>query len=176
MITYEDKVQLQDDSSIEDIYKCKADNLNEIKTVVNENYEELQTLETTVQTLATKVATPKLKVLWQNSSPTSSFSSQTVTLSSDDYDYLIVFYKFYGTGTQLSTELALKGFGAYLNIASDYNAGSATYYSAGYIRTMSRSSDTSFSFSSCYVRYGSSTSRTEANSYLVPYAIYGGKF
>ena len=32
------------------------------------------------------------KILWTNSSPTSDFSSQTITLSSGDYDFLEIFF------------------------------------------------------------------------------------
>lgn len=35
-ITYEDKVALQDDTSIADINKCKASDMNEIKSIVND--------------------------------------------------------------------------------------------------------------------------------------------
>ena len=34
-----------------------------------------------------------IKTLWINSSPTSSFAAQTVTLASDDYDFLLISYR-----------------------------------------------------------------------------------
>lgn len=40
-ITYTDKVAINVDSTIPDINKCKADDLNEIKNVVNNNVDEM---------------------------------------------------------------------------------------------------------------------------------------
>jgi len=42
-ITYTDKVALNDDPSVADINKCKASDLNEIKSVVNNNANEIPT-------------------------------------------------------------------------------------------------------------------------------------
>lgn len=47
-ITYTNKVDLYTDSSIADINKVKASDMNEIKGVVNNNAGELGTLQTTV--------------------------------------------------------------------------------------------------------------------------------
>lgn len=43
-ITYENKVKINDNPSIPDINKVTDDDMNEIKSVVNENYQELTNL------------------------------------------------------------------------------------------------------------------------------------
>ncbi|MBQ9990196.1 MAG: hypothetical protein IJP31_04550 [Lachnospiraceae bacterium] len=35
-----------------------------------------------------------MKLLWNNPNPTATFATQTITLSSDDYDYLKIFYRY----------------------------------------------------------------------------------
>lgn len=44
-ITYDDKVAINNDTSVPDINKCKADDLNEIKNVVNNNANEIPTTD-----------------------------------------------------------------------------------------------------------------------------------
>ena len=45
-ITYTDKVTLNENASVADINKCKASDMNEIKSVVNNNATELNNLKT----------------------------------------------------------------------------------------------------------------------------------
>lgn len=128
-----------------------------------------------IENLTTKTSITKL---WENSSPNVSFSEQDITLSSDDYDYLIWFCIYY-TGiseVRLVSYIALKGYGLYINASGDYTPNSSQYYVASFIREINRNSDTSFSVGNCYVRYGNSTNRPTQNVTLVPLAVYGGKF
>ena len=132
---------------------------------VNEEIENL-----TAKTSMTK--------LWENPNPNVAFSGQDITLSSDDYDYLIWFCIWYTGISQirLVSYTTLKGYGTYLNGAGDYTPNNSQYYTASFIREVNRNSDTSFSVTNCFVRYGNSTSRPTQNITLVPLAIYGGKF
>ena len=51
-----------------------------------------------------------IKTLWENANPTSAFSSQNITLSSADYDYLIWFFKFDKTNPYyINTTTSIKG-------------------------------------------------------------------
>ena len=92
-INYEDKVTLNSNPLIADINKVKADDMNEIKNVVNANADIMQGLKGTV--------------LWTNTNHTSSFASQTITLdvSMSNFDCYEIIYRnvngenvFYNTG------------------------------------------------------------------------------
>lgn len=78
-ITYTDKTSLNTDPSIPVTNKVTDDDMNEIKNVVNSNDTSLDKVKGTI--------------LWTNSSPSSNFASQTITLSSDDYDMLMFVIK-----------------------------------------------------------------------------------
>lgn len=54
-ITYVDKVTLNENTSIADINKVKASDLNEIKTVVNQNDDNTTTNTTEINTLKTSI-------------------------------------------------------------------------------------------------------------------------
>lgn len=124
-----------------------------------------------------KLIPPKLIKLWENSAPTSDFSSQNITLSSDDYDYLIFVWDSYKGRNEVCSTFVPKGYGGYLNLASDYSpGGGAGYYASTYIREATRNSDTSFTIGNCYVRYGNQTTRPTASTNIIPLVIYGGKF
>lgn len=78
-ITYGDKSYLNQNADIPATNKVQDTDMNEIKSVVNNNATELTNLAG--------------QILWTNPSPTSSFSPQTITLSSSDYDmYEVIFY------------------------------------------------------------------------------------
>lgn len=168
LITYEDKIALNENSQIADNNKVTASDMNEIKEVVNENYTDLSNFKDD----------KTLKKLWENSNPNVAFNGQDITLSSDDYDYLTWFCIWY-TGispVRLVSYTILKGYGLYINGAGDYTPNNSQYYTASFIREVNRNSDTSFSVTNCFVRYGNSTSRPTQNVTLVPLSIYGGKF
>ena len=85
MITFQDKVALNENPDIPEVNKITDDNINSLKTGINTN-------ETNISTLSTSVSNITGQILWTNSSPTSDFSSQTITLSSGDYDFLEIFF------------------------------------------------------------------------------------
>lgn len=84
-LTYANKVAINENPEISDINKVTDNDMNEIKSVVNNNDDELITINT-------KLTNITGQILWTNSSPTSDFSSQTITLSSGDYDFLEIFF------------------------------------------------------------------------------------
>lgn len=78
-ITYDDKSYLNQNSDIADVNKVNDSDMNEIKTVVNNNATELTNITG--------------QILWTNPSPTSAMAAQSITLSSSDYDmYEVIFY------------------------------------------------------------------------------------
>lgn len=64
-----------------------GDNIN-----MNLSSSYLSTLETRLLGIETNISNIKGTILWTNSSPTSDFSSQTITLSSGDYDFLEIIF------------------------------------------------------------------------------------
>lgn len=119
-----------------------------------------------------------LKLLWENSNPSSTFASQDINLSSSDYDYLRIFYKGIYNQTSLLSIDTLKGFGFTLNFAgSAHVSGSGNYYGSSIWRECTRTNDTKFNVPVCTVILGNNTTGGADNTaYCVPVAIYGGKF
>ena len=118
----------------------------------------------------------RLKKLWENNAPTSSFGPQNIELSSDDYDYLIWIYRFH-TGDQndiQKSQMCIKGHGVLMDIAWDYGSG-GTYTVADYYRKATYTDDTHYNVGECDIKYNNTSSAT-GNTYVIPVAIYGGKF
>lgn len=157
-----------------------ASNLNAMVDGIYDDIGDVSELETTAKgslvDATNELNTTRLIKLWENPNPNASFANQTITLSSNDYDYLIWVWKNYVTNQYNDSTFCLKGYGVYLNLASDYNIGSGNYNVASYTRVVSRTTDTSFSVDNCYARYGNSTSRPTSNSNIIPIAVYGSKF
>lgn len=103
------------------------------------------------------ISADMLTRLWVNPSPTASFAAQTITLSSDDYDLLMITW-IYGTGSpyEVSPTIGEKGQSLYL-------------VNGGLSRVVSYVSDTSLSVAQGY------NVNTVDNTRCVPIAIYGIK-
>lgn len=157
-ITYSNKVALNENSSVADINKVKADDMNEIKTVVNNNATETSNNTTDISKNTTDIANITGTILWTNPNPTSDFASQTITLSSDDYDMLEIIYITFNTNNQTSSVKILKG----------YNTRLITSLSSGtvYTRDYTYNSDTSYTI-------GNTTGGNDSNLY--PLYIIGYK-
>lgn len=85
-----------------------------------------------------KVTDSKFKVLWTNPSPQSNFNSQNVTLSSNDYDYLIFNYR--NNESDGMSVIVKKGQNAKL-IYNAYDSGQLLYE-----RTAKYVNDTTYQF------------------------------
>lgn len=108
-IEYNDKVDLNT-TSVANINKINASDLNEIKGVVNNNSVILQ------NTLGNK--------LWENQNPSASFPSQTITLSESlaNYScYEIIFRQSKSAGRMLTSGKIPVGYGTILG----FEAGSS---------------------------------------------------
>jgi len=103
---------------------------------------------------------PKWQTLWTNSSPTSSFAGQTVTLSSSDYDYLLVLFRWSTSDTEGFASIAPKG----------NNVGGDHFEVNKVARYATRNSDTSYTFSDGYYNFASGYS-----DYAIPVKIIGIK-
>lgn len=120
----------------------------------------------------------KLKKLWENSSPNSSFDAQDITLLSDDYDYLIIGFKLFISDTTMLSTIAFKGYGFTLFGGGNAHIPANTdYVGAVYKRICTRKNDTTFTIPIADVHVGNSTSQgTNRKDYCPPIIIYGGKF
>lgn len=102
--------------------------------------------------------------LWENPNPTQAFASQNISLSSSDYDMLLIVFAVSSNSTRKCSEITIKGFGATLSIA-EYTSTS----SSNRTRYISYTSDTVFNVSNGYIN------GTQNNSIIIPYQIYGIK-
>lgn len=122
----------------------------------------------------------KLKTLWTNPSPTADFPAQSINLSSSDYDYLIFVYKFYPPYTpnmgQHCSVFVPKGYGCVLTDAGNFGISGNYNNTAAYRRQIERVSDTRYDAKLCGISISVSPYWKDANNYLIPLFVYGGKF
>lgn len=140
-----------------------------------ETIEELEANTTegkSVDALLVKEINGSLKpnLLWENPSPDAAFASQTITLSSSDYDALLIFYR-YGSNNikRCMNTIMLKGYDGFLDVAQ-FQSGTIS----NVFRTITRNDDTSFTLGDTSLVIGSSV--TTNNNLIVPLKIYGIKF
>lgn len=154
------------------------DNVNQ-KTVVSDEPTEItwsawQNL-TTAQKEGTKwlikdvpsaegsVEADLLNPLWTNPNPTVAFASQNITLSSSDYDFLLIICNQYAGIDINFSAIIQKGYDGIVSITV-YDGGASLR-----VREFTRTSDTVYAVSDA-IRNGS-----VANSHVVPLVIYGIK-
>ena len=114
------------------------------------------------------------QLLWSNSG--NSWGTETITLTSSDYDYLEVQFLPYGNVS--SNPLVCWTFGKGQNIRIGYLSTDDVSFNNNFIatRTLTRNSDISFTpTSGIYIRWGQ-TSASSAAGFVVPKAIYGIKY
>ena len=116
------------------------------------------------QTVASGVDTVKvgcdIDLIWENSSPTSSFSAQTVAMDLSEYNYLTLVFKYSTTSAYYNTlAVPTDGLTYRVTIGNSQNSNNG-------IRNFTTSA-TGISFEAGY--YNASSN----NTYLVPYKVYG---
>lgn len=122
---------------------------------------------------------PQTTTLWTNSSPSSSMENVSAMLSDSitNYDYIYVNYRsstsssYYFNSGMISVSDFVASGGTSYPIARPLWLGTKVNSSDNYSRAVNYSTNTSVSFSGC-VKFGSTTI---ANSYCIPYKIYGVK-
>ena len=133
-----------------------ANNLNEMQNIINDNI--------------TDSITPT--VLWQNPNPLTTFDPQNITLSSDDYNYLEIYYYDWTSTKRMKSQKVLKGENILID-ASFYS--NPNFFASG--RPITYNSDTSYSVGNCVALYGATT--TELNQSInfvcIPVKILGYK-
>ena len=169
-IQYQNKVALNTNPEIADINKCNASDMNEIKSVVNNNANnigDLSNLETSdTSSLVDAINSTVPKVLWQNNNTTTNFAAQTVTLSEP-----IENFRYY-------TAIFIHATDNTFSISTTAKVGYNARVSAPGAALMNNRSITNISGTSCtfsdnkeYPTYGGSD-RT-ANNRLIPFQIIG---
>lgn len=157
-ITFEDKVKINDLPSIPNINKVTDADMNEIKTVVNENDDELQAL--------------KPFVLWENPNiSASSFPSQQIILDNGNYDYLeIYYYAFDGRRTVQSLK-ALKG--KDFELMTIFSHDGSMYWGS---RKVNYINDTTLQFEVCFSAGTGDIRPAITNDWILPIKVLGYKY
>lgn len=109
-------------------------------------------------------------LLWTNESPTSSFSSQNILLSSSDYDFYEIFYKIESSSAVIKSEKSIKGYGCWLEQSRAESSGGSTCR----MRSISYSNATTLAVDTCWSSTGTSN-RTQLDSALIPLYVVGYK-
>lgn len=153
-ITYGDKVAINENTSVADINKVNASDMNEIKTAVNDNDSNITGLQGTI--------------LWTNSSPTSNMTTRNITLSSDDYDVLEIIYKAAYNQKTIKNIKMLKDYNTIMT-AYSINFTTTSYY----MRAISYVDATTLTIGSGY--YLNPTSKTQNDGVCIPLYVIGYK-
>lgn len=146
-ITYSNKADINVNSNVPDTNKVKADDMNEIKTVVNAIVNQVNGLTG--------------EILWTNSSPTTSFDSQNVNLSSSNYDLILWLAKTSENEAYLVSGFSIKGYGTRLINVALLNTRT---------RLINYVSDTVYFIDDAYKQ-----DNTVANGAIIPYCAIGIK-
>ena len=113
-----------------------------------------------------------MKKLWENPNPTANFAAQNISLSSSDYDFLLVL-SIQDTSHARSIASTISKKGQDIAVNTSYPRGSNTYITV-LNRIFTYVDDTSYSVADCISQNTGSASST-SNSSLIPIAIYGIK-
>lgn len=103
-ITYSNKSAINENADVADINKVKAEDMNEIKTAVNNN--------------ATILGGLNGNILWTNANPTSSFPAQAVNVNDNLYDILLWIFKRKNDIDQIVSMITLKEHGCFMTSIS----------------------------------------------------------
>ena len=131
--------------------------------------EELSGI-TTALTSAGSSTLHLFKKLWENPSPTSAFASQNITLSSDDYDFLLYVFKNDSSGSIVISSIGQKGTNALLTYTITTSSGAQTAR-----RQVNYISAKGVNVDNGYVSSTGTTAHTQTNTACVPIYIYGFK-
>ena len=141
-----------------------ADNLNKIEQGIKEAHDNIDNLTKEYNNLVGKI-------LWTNPDPTSEFSAQTITLSSDDYDILEIFFKNAYDSDYIYSQKIAKGKNTYLQC--NHVAGTRTIYHR--YRQMTYIDNLNYSFTTGTQQSTYASSIEDSSLYVIPIYIVGYK-
>lgn len=157
LITYDDKVFLNENASIPDVNKVKDTDMNQIKSVVNGNYTETTDSINEINTNLGGI------ILWTNPNPTSSFAAQTITLSSSDYDFYEIYCSYSNQTSQyLNCYKSIKGEGTIMSLH-------------GFSTNLSARRKVDYNNATSLIISDANGDNATNNSYLIPRYIIGYK-
>ena len=116
---------------------------------------------------------PKITTLWTNPNPSNDFSSQTITLANDNYDYAIMICG--GRNNELNTQVSFffeKGTAPILNCVLTNT--DETYSAENLCRRVYYINNTTLNVQDCYYSL-KSNAVIIANNLLIPYKVIGIK-
>lgn len=151
-----------------------ADRLNHMEDGIYKANEELIEVHNSYSTSTTDSYSCNYvngvagKILWTNPNPTSDFSPQTITLSSDDYDILEFFWRSDVAGKRVYSTRTLKGSSVQNDIYSTVIPTRAWRRRADFV------SNTSYSIDNC-IRMEYNQTAYNDNGYCVPLYVIGYK-
>lgn len=128
----------------------------------------MQLNEKLTKDIRSKISNITGKVLWTNPNPMSEFVSQTIKLSSSDYDYLeFIFKSDYNDSTKIIiSSKAVKGYG----VRTSYTSVTSFRF---WCRQINCNSETNYSVGDCVLITASSG--TVSNTNLIPLYVIGYK-
>lgn len=137
-------------------------------TPINSN--NLNNIENGIETNETSINGLIGTILWTNPSPNSDFDLQSITLNSNDYEILEVYFRSDVQGNRMGSVKVLKGYTLQCDMSSD---GYATP-TRRWVRRLIYVSDTEYSAKDCTrLEYGENVVTT--NDQCVPLYIIGYK-
>lgn len=175
LIIFEDKETLIDNPDIDEKNKVTANNINEIKRVVNENSIILSHNSLPVGSIIDFDGTnipvgyeevkKDSKLVWINPNPTAYFGPQTISLDSDiDWDIGEIFYYDFISNKRMQSTRFIKGNKVMLNSIFDYNNKVYAGYRSGEFVT-----DNSIKFGGAWSIIAESVLSVEnVNDWLIP--------
>ena len=136
-----------------------AENMNDFENRVANGFNELtEKMQNSV-------------LLWENPDPTKAFAENAqVELSSDDYEWLEIYYKSSTTSTSVSYQKIRKGDSP--NLTCITFPGSDTGYGN---RALKYVDDTHYKSTTSWISWRSAGISTSATAYIIPLKIYGIK-
>ena len=161
-LTYLDKVALNENPDIPDINKVKAQDMNEIKNVVNGLVKTEQSTTDEETYSCNYINKIKGKILWTNENPSNSFLPQTVDLDLSNYDYYSITYKEQNNNNYaLNTGKIPVGYGTKLIRYFAFTSGRNVDYENGKLK---------FNEGYYFANY-SKPAKTTENAYCIPLHI-----
>lgn len=128
-------------------------------------------ITSSISTNTTSINGLKGSILWTNQNPNVGFTGQQITLSSDDYDMLEVFFYDYNQTNRFNSVRIPKGDSSNMFTLFDYNGG--MYMGR---RTANNDGDTTITISGCYSIITNSQLNVQlSNEWCVPVYIVGYK-
>lgn len=142
-----------------------VDRVEDIETTINGD----SSVTPVIPPLLASAGNMRIASLWTNADPSQAFDAGNITLSSNDYDMLLVLYYYNISGGSMSC-IAPKG----SNIRLCTLTGGSTGGAMTAARDITYSSDTLLLISDCLKAIGTAPGATD-NNYVIPTAIYGIK-